>query len=104
MTVPTLRVRPASARRGRFFDADQCSLNHRDRVIGSPAGEEIVDSRLLLESADFSRGQAAVRLFRKPVLRRRLRRLTSLTVIVLVSIGLWVVAIWTTFAILGGGA
>jgi hypothetical protein len=52
-----------------------------------------VDSRLLLEGANFSRGQARVRLFKKPALRRRLLRLTSLIVIALVSVGLWVVAI-----------
>jgi hypothetical protein len=62
-----------------------------------------VDSRLLLEGANFSRGQAGVRLFRKPAVRWRLLRLTSLIVIVLVSIGLWVAAIWTAFAILGSG-
>jgi hypothetical protein len=61
-----------------------------------------VDSRLLLEGANFSRGQAGVRLFRKPALQRRLRRLTSLILIVLVSIGLWLAAIWT--AILASGA
>lgn len=66
--------------------------------------EETVDSRLLLEGANFSRAQAGVRLFRKPAVRRRLLRLTSLIVIVLVSIGLWVAAIWTAFAILGSGA
>jgi hypothetical protein len=52
-----------------------------------------MDSRLLFEGANFSRGQAGVRRFRKPALRRRLRRLTSLIVIALVSIGLWVAAI-----------
>lgn len=61
-------------------------------------------SRLLLEGANFSRGQARVRLFRKPALQRRLCRLTSLIVIVLVTIGLWVAAIWAAFAILGSGA
>ena len=67
-----------------------------------PGREEKVNSRLLFEGADFSRGQAGVRLFRKPALRRRLLRLTSLILIVLVSIGLWVAAIWT--AILASGA
>jgi hypothetical protein len=52
-----------------------------------------VDSRLLFEGANFSRGQAGVRRFRKPALRRRLLRLTSLIVIALASIGLWVAAI-----------
>jgi hypothetical protein len=61
-----------------------------------------VNSRLLFEGADFSRGQAGVRLFRKPALRRRLLRLTSLIAIALVSIGLWVAAIWT--AIFASGA
>jgi hypothetical protein len=61
-----------------------------------------VDSRLLLEGANFSRGQAGVRRFRKPAFRRRLRRLTSLIVIAFVSIGLWVAAIWA--AILASGA
>jgi hypothetical protein len=41
-------------------------------------------------------------LFRKPALRRRLLRFTSL--IVIVSIGLWVAAICAAFAILGSGA
>jgi hypothetical protein len=63
-----------------------------------------VDGRLLFEGANFSRGQAGVRLFRKPNLRRRLLRLTSLIVIAFVSIGLWVAAIWTAFAILALGA
>jgi hypothetical protein len=54
-----------------------------------------VDSRLLLQGTNFSRGQGRVRLFRKPALRRRLRRLTCLIVIALVSIGLWLAAIWT---------
>jgi hypothetical protein len=54
-----------------------------------------MDSRLLLEGANFSRGHPGVRLFRKPALRRRLVRLTSLIVIALVSIGLWMAAIWT---------
>jgi hypothetical protein len=61
-----------------------------------------VDSRLLLEGANFSRGQAGVRLFRKPALQRRLRRLTSLIIIAFVSIGLWLAAIWT--AMLASGA
>jgi hypothetical protein len=52
-----------------------------------------VDGRLRLEGANFSPGQARVRLFRKPALQRRLVRLTSLIVIALVSIGLWVAAI-----------
>ena len=62
--------------------------------------EETVDSRLLFEGANFSRGQAGVRLFRKPALRQRLLRLTSLVVIVVVAIGLWLAAIWTAFALL----
>jgi hypothetical protein len=61
-----------------------------------------VDSRLLLDGANFSRGQTGVRLFRKPALQGRLVRLTSLIVIALVSIGLWVAAIWAT--ILASGA
>ena len=67
-----------------------------------PGREETVNSRPLFEGANFSRGQAGVRLFRKPALRRRLRRLNCLIVIALVSIGLWVAAIWT--AILASGA
>lgn len=63
-----------------------------------------MDTRLLFEGANFSRGQAGVRLFRKPALRRRLLRLTSLIVIALVSIGLWVATIWAAFAILVSGA
>jgi hypothetical protein len=61
-----------------------------------------VDSWLLSEGASFSRGQAGVPL--KPALWRRLRRFTGLIVIALVSIGVWVAAIWTAFAILGLGA
>ena len=60
-----------------------------------------MNSRLLFEGADFSRGQAGVRLFRKPALRRRLLRLTSLIAIALVSISLWVAAIWTAILALG---
>jgi hypothetical protein len=63
--------------------------------------EEMVDSRLLFEGADFSRGRAGARLFRNPALQRRLLRLTSLIVIALVSIGLWIAAIWTPLAMLG---
>ena len=59
-----------------------------------------MSSRLLFEGANFSRGQAGVRLFRKPALRQRLLRLTSLVVIVVVAIGLWLAAIWTAFALL----
>jgi hypothetical protein len=66
----------------------------------SPGREEKVDSRRLFEGTDFSRGQAGVRLFRKPALRPRLLRLTSLVVIVVVAIGLWLAAIWTVFAIM----
>jgi hypothetical protein len=66
--------------------------------------EELVDSRLLFEGANFSRDKAGVRLFRKPALRQRLLRLTSLVVIVLVSIGLWLAAIWAAFAIMAAGA
>lgn len=54
-----------------------------------------MDSRLLLQGADISRGQVRERLFRKPALRLRLRRLTCLIVIGLVFIRLWVAAIWT---------
>jgi len=61
-----------------------------------------VDSGLMLEGGNFSRGQAGVRLFGKHALRRRLLRLTSLIVIALASIGLWLAAIWT--AILASGA
>jgi hypothetical protein len=61
-----------------------------------------MESRILLAGASFSRGQAGVRRFRKPALRRRLLRLTCLFVIALVSIGVWVAAIWT--AILPSGA
>jgi hypothetical protein len=46
-----------------------------------------MDRRLLFEGANFSRGQAGVRLLRKPTLRRRLLRLTCLFVIALASIG-----------------
>ena len=53
-----------------------------------------VDSRLLLEGANFSRDQAGGRLFRKPALRRRLLRLASLIVIAIVSVWVWVAAIW----------
>jgi hypothetical protein len=67
-----------------------------------PGSEETVNSGLLFEGADFSRGQEGVHLFREPALRRRLLRLTSLILIVLVSIGLWVAAIW--MAILASGA
>jgi hypothetical protein len=63
-----------------------------------------VNSRLLFEGADFSRGQAGVRLFRKPALRQRLLRLTSLVVIVVAAVGLWLAAIWTVFAIITAGA
>jgi hypothetical protein len=63
-----------------------------------------VDRKLLLAGGTFSRGRAGVRLFRKPALRRRRLRLTSLIVIAFVSIGLWVAAIWTAFAILASGA
>jgi hypothetical protein len=59
----------------------------------STGREETVDSRLLFEGANFSRGQAGGRLFRKAALRRRLLRLTSLIVIAIVSVGLWVAAI-----------
>ena len=61
-----------------------------------------MDSWLLSKGASFSRGQAGVPL--KPALWRRLRRFTGLIVIALVSIGVWVAAIWTAFAILGLGA
>ena len=63
-----------------------------------------MDSRLLSDGASFSRGQAGVPLFRKTALWPRLRRFTFLIVIALVSIGVWVAAIWTAFAILGLGA
>ena len=69
-----------------------------------PGREERLDSRLPFEGADFSRGQAGVRLFRKPALRRRLHGLTCLIVIVLVSIGLWLAVIWTAFAVFVSGA
>jgi hypothetical protein len=68
-----------------------------------PGREETVDSRLLFEGANFSRGQAGARLFRKPAARQRLLRLASLVMIVLASIGLWLAAIWTAFAVLGSG-
>ena len=68
-----------------------------------PGREETMSSRLLFDGAGFSRGQAGVRLFRKPALRQRLLRLTSLVVIVVVAIGLWLAAIWTAFALLASG-
>ena len=58
----------------------------------------------VLEGANFTHDQVGVRLVTKPALLRRLLRLTSLIVIALVSIGLWIAAIWTAFAILGSGA
>ena len=61
-------------------------------------------TRLLLAGANSRRGQAEARQFRKPALRRRLGRFACLIVIALASIGVWVAAIWTAFAILGLGA
>ena len=58
----------------------------------------------VLEGANFPRDQVGVRLIRKPAFRRRLLRLTSLIVVALVSIGLWIAAIWTALAMLGSGA
>ena len=95
------RVRHATASCGRFFDADQCSVTIR--IEFKIASEEAVDSRVL-EGANFHHDQVGVRRVRKPALRRRLLRLTSLIVIALVSIGLWIAAIWTAFAMLGAGA
>ena len=63
-----------------------------------------MDRRLLFEGGNFSRGQAGVRLFRKPALRQRLLRLTSLVVIVVLAIGLWLAAIWAAFAIMTAAA
>ena len=62
-----------------------------------------MDSRLLFEGGNFSPGQAGMCLFRKPAVRQRLLRLTSLVVIVVVSIGLWLAAVWTVFAIITAG-
>lgn len=65
--------------------------------------EETVACMLPFEGADFSRGQTRVRLFRKPALRQRLRRLISLVVIVVMAIGLWLAVIWAAFALLAAG-
>jgi hypothetical protein len=69
--------------------------------IGELAGEEAVDSRVLLEGA-YNRPR--IRPFRESAVRRRLVRLTSLIVVVLLALGLWTAAIWAAVAIFGSAA
>jgi hypothetical protein len=64
--------------------------------IGGLAGEEAVDSRVLLEGAY---NWPRMRPIGEPAVHRRLVRLSSLVVIVLLARGLWTAAIWAAVAV-----
>jgi hypothetical protein len=69
--------------------------------IGGLAGEEPVDSRVLLEGAY---NWPRMRPLGEPAVHPRLVRLTSLIVIVLLALGFWTAAIWAAVAIFASAA